>query len=257
MPNLQQHHQKNQNHTHNSSKLIQNKENYIQIKDYTSKVGIGINRPIGLSEPELRVLDATQQRILMRQARIDGPRHQQAAEQRNRIEVPLAEQIGGVVGDVIVGQAAAALVSPRQHRGGEISLRLHIEERAEVEQIQKILHEAEVRFVVPVLLVGGGGGGFVIVVDVVVVVVVGFGVVGGGIGGGEVEALSGERELFGDGLGERRAELVELVDESYDGGFRAQDLFLLLVDRFALGDGFFHLSYAVELFAQRAEAFVD
>ena len=158
------------------------------------------------------MLDATQQRILMRQARIDGTRHQQAAEQRNRIEVSLAEQIGGVVGDVIVGQAASALVSPRQHRGGEISLRLHIEERAEVEQIQKILHEAEVRFVVPVLFIGGGGVGFVIVV--VVVVVIGFGVVGGGIGGGEVEALSGERELFGDGLGERLAELVELVDES-------------------------------------------
>ena len=47
-----------------------------------------------------------------------------------------------------------------------------------------------------------------------VVVVIGFGVVGGGIGGGEVEALSGERELFDNNLGKRLVELVELIDES-------------------------------------------
>ena len=107
-------------------------------------------------------------------------------------------------------------VNPCQHRGDEISLRLHIKERAEVEQIQKILHKAEVRFVISVLLVEGGGGGFVIVVVVVVVVVVviGFSVVGSGIGGGEGEVLSGERELFDNGLGERLVEIVELIDES-------------------------------------------
>ena len=48
MPNLQQHKKKNNNkkkikitHT-NYSKLIQNKENYIQIKDYTSKASLPI-----------------------------------------------------------------------------------------------------------------------------------------------------------------------------------------------------------------------
>ena len=47
-----------------------------------------------------------------------------------------------------------------------------------------------------------------------VVVVIGFSVVGSGIGGGEGEVLSGERELFDNGLGERLVEIVELIDES-------------------------------------------
>ena len=67
----------------------------------------------------------------------------------------------------------------------------------------------------------------------------------------------GERELFSDGFGESLAKLVELNDESKDSRFWAEDFFLLLVDRFLLSDGFFHLSYVVKRFAQRAEALVD
>jgi hypothetical protein len=66
-----------------------------------------------------------------------------AAERRNQVQVPLSEQIGGgVVGDVIVGQAAPALVRSRQHGRREIALRLDVEERAEVKQIEEILRSA-------------------------------------------------------------------------------------------------------------------
>ena len=40
---------------------------------------------------------------------------------------------------------------------------------------------------------------------------------------------SGQGDFFGDGGGERSAELVELFDEDEDGRFGAEDFLLLLV----------------------------
>lgn len=84
------------------------------------------------------MLDAASQRIPVRQAGIGRARDQQPAERRNRIQILLGEQIGGVVGDVIVGKATATLVRPREHRGSEIVLRLHIEQGTEVEHVEKV-----------------------------------------------------------------------------------------------------------------------
>jgi hypothetical protein len=63
-----------------------------------------------------------------------------ATERQNQVQVPLSKQIdGGIIGDVIVGQAAPTLVRSRQHGRREIALRLDVEERAEVKQIEEIL----------------------------------------------------------------------------------------------------------------------
>ena len=72
-----------------------------------------------------------------------------------------------------------------------------------------------------------------------------------------MEALSGEGEFFGDSLRQRLTKLFELIDESCDGGFGTKDFLLFLVDRFALSDGFLHLSDTVEFLAECTEALVD
>jgi hypothetical protein len=59
---------------------------------FTSNVGIGLKRPVGVGEPKLGVLDAALQGILVRQARIHRVRNQQPAERRNQVLDPLAKR---------------------------------------------------------------------------------------------------------------------------------------------------------------------
>lgn len=70
-------------------------------------------------------------------------------------------------------------------------------------------------------------------------------------------ALDGDVDLLLDSDAELGTELLELVDRGEDRGLGAEDLFLLLVERFALGEGLFHLDDAVVFLAEAAEALVD
>ena len=74
----------------------------------------------------LRMLEAGLKRVLVRDPRIDRPGGDKRAERRDRVEVPFPQQLNGVVRHVVVGQAAATLMGPRQHRGRELALRLDI-----------------------------------------------------------------------------------------------------------------------------------
>jgi len=103
-------------------------------QNHTSNISIRTNGLPRLGEPKLGVLHAALQRVLVGEAGVRRPRDEQAAQRGDRIQVLLAEQIGGIVRDVVVGQAAAALVRPGEHGGGEVAL--DIEERAEVEQVE-------------------------------------------------------------------------------------------------------------------------
>lgn len=85
------------------------------------------------------MLQAPVQGVLVRQTRIHRPRDQEVPQAGDCVQVLLSEEISGVIGDVVVGQAASSLVRPRQHRRGEISLRLHVEQGPEVEEVQEIL----------------------------------------------------------------------------------------------------------------------
>lgn len=132
-------------------------------------------------------------------------------------------------------------MSPREHRRREVALRLDVEQRPKVEQIQEVLdlclaaiglRHTCLRLVGLVLAIGVGEGG-------------------------DLVALHSKADLLGDGVGDWLSELLELVDESGDAGLGAEDLLLLLVDRLALRDRLLHLRDAVELLAKGSEALVD
>ncbi|GFZ21580.1 glycine-rich protein [Actinidia rufa] len=72
------------------------------------------------------------------------------------------------------------------------------------------------------------------------------------VGGGDEGRRGGgsETDLVSDGGSEWETELLD----GRDGGFGAEDAFLLLVEGLALGDGVFHLEDAVVLLAEGTEA---
>ena len=143
------------------------------------------------------MLDAPPQRVAVRQAGVGGARDQEPPHGGNQVQIPLPEQIGGVVGDVIVGEAAPSLVRARQHRRRELALRLHIKQGPKVNQVNQVLDDGVVlrfgtRFGLGFGLRLWFGLGFLLLV---------------------VVAFEGEVELFGECEGERGSKLLELVDE--------------------------------------------
>lgn len=57
----------------------------------------------------------------------------------HRVEVALREQLRSIICDIVIGDAAAALMRARNHGGDELALRLHIEEGAEVDEREEVL----------------------------------------------------------------------------------------------------------------------
>lgn len=70
-------------------------------------------------------------------------------------------------------------------------------------------------------------------------------------------ALDGEIELLLERDGELGADLFELLDGCGDGGLGTENLFLLLVEGFALGKGLFHLEDAIVFLPKGAKALVN
>lgn len=193
---------------------------------------------VGIREPAPGVVDAAAQGVLVRKAGMSGPGDDEAAEHGDQIEIPLSEQIGGVVGDVVIGEAALPFVRPGEHRGGELALRLHVEEDPEVEELDEVLDDG----------IGFECRAFWLRLWLWLRFRFWFWLV---LRGGE------ERVLLLEGLREGEAKLLELVDEGDDQGLGAEDVFLLLVEGFSLGDALFHLEDAIVFLAEATDALAN